>query len=225
MGGDDDGSPTHMAERLEGARIYEDPDGFSRLTAAFYRGELDRAATWRGRLDQTTNWAVVFVAAILTWSFSSPDHPHYVVLIGMFGVTAFLAMEANRYREYDIWRERVRILQEGLFADMYEPEQSPGTDWRSRISEDLRNPTFTVSFRGALTHRLRRSYLALLLILLAAWIARVTLLESEKTMRETASILGIPGEVVIAVVSIFYAAVVLLAVWSARGTRVREFDE
>jgi len=120
-------------------------------------------ATWRGRLDQTTNWAVVVVGAILTWAFSSADNPHYVILIGVFGVTAFLAMEATRYREYDIWRNRVRVLQRGLYAQMYAPDPSDDAGWQAKLGNELRDPEFEMSYREALTHRLRRSYVALLL--------------------------------------------------------------
>jgi uncharacterized membrane protein len=206
-------------------QIADDISAFTGLTSEFYRGEVDRATSWRARLDQTTNWAVVIVAAILTWAFSSPDHPHYVVLIGVFGVTAFLVMEATRYREYDVWRGRVRILQKELLADMYAPDGSGDDDWRTELSSELRNPKFTLSFREAMTHRLRRSYLALLLLLLAAWIARVALLEPDRSWRATASILGVPGEVVTGAVGTFYVVVIALTAWSAREKRVQEFQE
>ena len=103
-----------------GAQIAEELASFTSLVGELYRGEVDRTTTWRARLDQTTNWAVVFVAAILTWAFSSPDHPHFVILIGVFGVSAFLVMEATRYREYDVWRGRVRTLQTELMAEARE---------------------------------------------------------------------------------------------------------
>ncbi|WP_255196164.1 DUF2270 domain-containing protein [Halorarius litoreus] len=221
------------ADSPPSASARDDDPSFSTLTAAFYRGEIERAAVWRGRLDQTTNWAVVFVAAILTWAFTSADHPHYVVLIGIFGVTAFLVMEATRYREYDIWRRRVRVLQQDLFAELYDSEQAAtraaahgdASHWRRQIAASLREPSFDVSFQQALTHRLRRVYLALLYILLAAWLARIALLQPRIPWRETASILGVSGEVVGLVVGGFYAAVTLLTMWSATGERVREFDD
>lgn len=205
--------------------IPEDESSVASLTGDFYRGELERTASWRGRLDQTTNWAVVVVAAILTWAFSSSSNPHYVILIGVFGVSAFLGMEAVRYREYDIWRNRVRILQSDLFAQMYSPDSSLDSDWQTKLGTGLRDPEFQMTFREALTHRLRRSYLPLLLLLLAAWIARITVFEPSEPWRQTASILVIPGEIITAVVAVFYVVLVLVAAWSARGGRVREFQE
>lgn len=198
---------------------------FSSLTGDFYRGEVDRTTSWRKRLDQTTNWAVVVVAAILTWAFSSPDHPHFVILIGVFGVSAFLFMEANRYREYDVWRARVRTLQAELFANMYDPESPGDPAWLTRFSEDLRNPSFSISYREALAHRLRRSYIALLLILLAAWITRITLLEPQERWQTTASIFGLSGGAVAGLVGAYYLLLIGITVWSARRDRVREFQE
>ena len=221
---DSEATKAKFDSRMDGG-IPEKETSVAGLTGEFYRGEVDRMATWRGRLDQTTNWAVVVVAAILTWAFTSPDNPHYVILIGVFGVTAFLVMEAVRYREYDIWRNRVRLLQTGLYAEMYSPDRSSDSDWQTELGDELRDPEFEMSLRAALTHRLRRSYLALLLLLLAAWIARVTVFEASETWQQTASILTIPGELVGIAVAGFYVGVVALAVWSAREGRVREFQE
>ena len=220
-----DSSRTSEPETDDGRPTLDEQEAFANLTGDCYRGELERTASWRGRLDQTTNWAVVVVAAILTWAFTSADNPHYVILIGVFGVTAFLVMEANRYREYDVWRNRVRVLQTGLYAEMYSRSSDSGSDWRTVLADDLRDPTFGVTFREALTHRLRRSYLALLLLLLAAWIARVTAFETSESWTDTASILGISGTIVAAVVGLFYAVVVLVAAVSLRGSTVQEFAE
>lgn len=216
--------PAPDSQRTSG-RHDADSSVFVQLIATFYRGEVDRTTSWRTRLDQTTNWAVVVVAAILTWAFSSSENPHYVVLIGVFGVTAFLIMETHRYREYDIWRRRVRTLQKELFAETLAPRRPSHTDWRTKLAGDLRNPAFGLSFYQAFTHRLRRSYLGLLLILLAAWLLRIVLLEPDEPWQTTAAIMGIPGEVIVAIVGGYYLVIVTLAVWSALGTRVREFQQ
>jgi uncharacterized membrane protein len=142
----------------------------------------------------------------------------------MLGVTAFLVMEANRYREYDIWRNRVRVLQEELLASAFDPEIDEDADWPVQIAADLRNPTFSMSRWNALAHRLRRSYLALQLVMLSAWIARITVFEASEPWQETASILTIRGEIVVAVIGTFYAILLLITVVSARGCTVREFE-
>lgn len=182
------------------ARIAEDHATFTDLLGDFYRGETDRMTAWRSRLDQTTNWAVVLVAAILTWAFSSSDHPHYVILIGIFGVSAFLVMEANRYREYDIWRNRVRTLQETLLAEVFAPEGDADAEWLGRLGGELRHPSFQLSFSQSLTHRLRRTYLALLFVLLAAWVARVTLFDPDRTWQASAGLPGVDGSLIVVLV-------------------------
>jgi uncharacterized membrane protein len=225
MSEDERGVAERGEQRNVGGRIAEDLPTLTSIAGDYYRGEVDRAATWRGRLDQTTNWAVVVVAAILTWAFSGQGRPHYVVLIGILAVTGFLLMEANRYREYDVWRGRIRTMQSDLIAEAFDPEDAKNADWRTPIGDELRNPEFNISFRHALNHRLRRSYLPLLVILLVAWVARVTVYAPQEPWRQTASILVVPGELVGAVVAVCYVVLVVLTAWSARGSRIREFQE
>jgi uncharacterized membrane protein len=121
-------------DRLEPA----DSDTALQVIGNFYRGEVDRMTVWRSRLDQTTNWAVVFMAATLTFGFSSTDNPHYVLLLGALGVLAFLTIESQRYQEYDAWRNRVRLMQRNLLADTTDPGQSIDEDWREQVGADLR---------------------------------------------------------------------------------------
>jgi len=220
---DDERSDGGVGDELQ-VEIDDEIVDHAGLAGEFYRGEIDRTSTWRARLDQTTNWAVVVVAAILTWAFTSANNPHFVILIGMFGVSAFLVMEATRYREYDVWRNRVRLLQSGLYAELFSG-RTDAPDWREQIGDQLLQPEFNISFREALTHRLRRSYLALLLLLLAAWFARITVFLPDQDWRQTASIFVIPGEGVVGVVAVFYAVVIAVAAYSAREKRVREFEE
>jgi len=222
MPDDDDPASGADGESI-GSRVADDPSTFTTATTGFYRGEVDRATTWRSRLDQTTNWAVVVVAAVLTWSFSSESRPHYVVLIDVFAVTAFLLMEANRYREYDVWRDRVRAVQTGLMAEMFESAGAPD-DWTADLGDELRNPSFDMSYWHAVNHRLRRSYFALLSVLVVAWVARVTVYTADEPWRQSAEILFVPGEAVAGAVAVFYVALVVVAVWSVRGDRTREFQ-
>lgn len=221
---EDDRETKNRGDSGRSKRIASDHSTFTQLATDFYRGEVDRATTWRARLDQTTNWAVVVVAAVLTWAFSGENRPHYVILIGTFAVTAFLLMEANRYREYDVWRDRVRTVQSDLMAEAFAPSEKPDDNWRAELGEQLRNPTLQISFWEAMNHRLRRSYLALLTVLIIAWIARITVYTSDESWRQTARILFIPGEVVIGVVGLFYAFLVVVTAWSAREERTEEFQ-
>lgn len=213
------------SERDLVSRLGEDPATVGSMIGHLYRGEVTRATEWRKRLDQTTNWAVILVAAILTWAFSSRDNPHYVILIGMLGVTAFLLIEAHRFQEYDIWRTRVRLLQEHVFGSLLVQERVSGGDWQTQLGESLRSPRITVPIWRAIGHRLRRIYLALLAILGAAWTARITVFQPEESWRQTASLPGLSGEIVVAIVVAFYVVVVVAEILSVRGGEIREVEE
>src|SRR5688572_26726756 len=118
-------SPAGMMRRMS-------PAEFNTAMIHFYRGEVQRSNTWRNRLDTTTNWAVITAGATLSFVFSSPNNPHFVIPINSILVAIFLLMEARRYRYYEIWSSRVRILETGYFAHLLAPENQPNDEaWRS----------------------------------------------------------------------------------------------
>ena len=223
----DEFDPTSPEEREIGREMVDQSTGLGSVMAHFYRGEMDRVTTWRQRLDQTTTWAVTVMAAILTWAFSSPDNPHYLLLIGIVVVTAFLGIEARRYRDYDLFRSRVRMLQENLFATALDPSQDvEHQDWRAELSEDFRVPTLKVSFQEALANRLRRVYLALLGVLLAAWIFRITAFTpAGQPWLGAAGIAYIPGTAVVVIVGAFYVVLGGVAFWPRERHAKGEFRE
>lgn len=159
MSGSEPFDPTGESERHIGRGMFEEGMGPGSSMAHLYRGEVHRMTFWRERLDRTTNWAVTIMAAILTWTFTS-DNPHYILLVGMVMLTVFLVIEARRYRGYDLWRSRVRLLQANVFANALDPSQEiDDPHWRRELSEDYRTPRIKISFEEALAHRLRRIYL------------------------------------------------------------------
>jgi len=156
----DEFDPTAPDQREIGREMVGDSTGLGSVMAHAYRGEIDRMGTWRQRLDETTKWAVTLMAAILTWAFSSTDNPHYLLLVGIVVVTIFLGIEARRYRDYDVFRSRARVIQENLLANALDPSQGiESHDWRAELSRDYRRPTLKVSLYEALANRLRRVYL------------------------------------------------------------------
>ncbi|AHG01516.1 hypothetical protein HALLA_03745 (plasmid) [Halostagnicola larsenii XH-48] len=206
--------------------MVEDSTGLGSVMAHAYRGEIDRVGTWRQRLDETTTWAVTLMAAILTWAFSSADNPHYILLIGIVVVTIFLGIEARRYRDYDVFRSRARVIQENLFANALDPSQGTEShDWRAELSRDYRKPTLKVSVYEALANRLRRVYLALLSVLLGAWVFRITAFAPRQDWLTTAGIARFPGIAVIAVVGVFYVALLGVTFWPRERHAKGEFRE
>ncbi|PCR90403.1 hypothetical protein CP557_07560 [Natrinema ejinorense] len=88
-----------------------------------------------------------------------------------------------------------------------------------------RGSTLKVTFGEALVNRLRRVYLALLGVLLAAWIFRITAFAPRQDWLATAAVANIPVVVVVGVVTTFFIAVLGLALWPRERYAKREFRE
>ncbi|AQL44593.1 hypothetical protein BV210_17150 [Halorientalis sp. IM1011] len=195
--------------------------GPSGAMAHLYRGEIHRMKLWRERLDKTTNWAVLLIAAVLTWAFSSEANPHYVILVGHAAVVMFLFIEARRYRAYDLWRSRVRKLQEHVWAVGLDPNiDLEESDWREELAADYRRPKLKISTEEAIAHRLRRVYFPLFTVLNGAWLLRVTAFAGTD-WPASAAVGTIPGTLVTAVVAVLYVGALVICcrprTWHTRG--------
>lgn len=190
------------------------PEDFGISLGDMYRGEVQKANTWRTRLDRTTNWAVVMAAAVLTWVFSSPDHSHVVLLLAAVLILMFSVIEARRYRYFDVWRSRVRIMEEHLLERMVDPERDDEEDsrWRDALAKDLERPTFKISFMEAWARRMRRIYVWILTFLVAAWILKIIVHPEPSTdlagIVSSAGFAGIWGGWLIALVFVLYLVLV-----------------
>lgn len=223
---DDEFDPTAREEREIGREMVDESTGLGSVMAHAYRGEMSRVTMWRGRLDQTTTWAVTVIAALLTWAFSAADNPHYLLLIGVVVVAVFVGVEARRYRDYDVYRSRVRLLQQNLLANALDPSRGVELrDWRRELGEDYRRPALKVSLGEALANRLRRVYLPLFGILLAAWVFRITAFAPQRDWITAAGVGAIPGSAVVGTVALFYAGVTAVALWPRERRAKGEFRE
>jgi uncharacterized membrane protein len=187
---------------------------FNTAMVHFHRAEIQRSNTWRNRLDTTTNWAVLTAGATLSFAFTAPNNPHFVILINTILVAFFLTMEARRYRYYEIWASRVRVIETGFFAQMLKPS-SPNDEWADHLAQDLRTPHFTISLWEAMGRRLRRNYLWIFILLAASWNLKVYLHPFPATSLDVfvsrAAVGVIPGDVVFLVGIIFNVGVVVFA--------------
>lgn len=209
--------PEAPDEREVAARAAGDRSDFLTLMANMYRGELGRTTAWRTRIDRTTNWAIVVTATLLTWAFSTDTRPHYVLLVGIVMVTVFLGIEARRYRVYDIWRSRIRLLEENVFANALKPAGAEQADWRELLGEDLREPTVKTPAIEAISRRLRRVYFPLISVLVGAWIVRLTVFPTDPTGFIARAAIGeVSGAVVVGGVGLFYFAVVAVTFWPGK---------
>jgi uncharacterized membrane protein len=105
------------------------------LIAHYYRAEMARMSGWRDRIDRTTNWAITVAGAMLSVSLSTPTSHHGVLLFAMILVLLFLVIEARRYRFFDVYRARVRLLERQYFAPMFAPAGERDTGWMRALSE------------------------------------------------------------------------------------------
>jgi len=197
------------------------PAEFNTAMIHFYRGEVQRSNTWRNRLDTTTNWAVITAGATLSFVFSSPNNPHFVIPINSILVAIFLLMEARRYRYYEIWSSRVRILETGYFAPLLMPESRPADEsWAEHLAADLTTPHFTITEWEAVGRRLRRNYLWIFALLALSWNLKVYLsplpARDFDAFIDRATVGIVPGWIVFVVGIVFNAAVFIFAIGTLR---------
>lgn len=207
-------SPTSLMRRLS-------PSEFNTAMIHFYRGEVQRSNTWRNRLDTTTNWAVITAGATLSFVFSSPNNPHFVIPINSILVVIFLLMEARRYRYYEIWSSRVRILETGYFANLLTPENRPEDEaWAEHLAADLITPHFTITEWEAVGRRLRRNYLWIFALLALSWNLKVYLsplpARDFDAFIERAMVGVVPGWIVFVIGVVFNAAIFVFAIGTVR---------
>jgi uncharacterized membrane protein len=189
------------------------PGDFTTAMVHFFRAEISRANIWRQRLDTTTNWAVVSTAAAISLAFGDPIATPIVILLNILLVTMFLAIEARRYRYYELWSSRVRLMETDFYAAMLVPPFRPDPDWAESLAESLLQPHFSVSMWEAVGRRLRRNYIWLYTILGLAWFAKLYLQPNVAAtwgeLLGRAAIGPISGSVIL-VFSIAYLGTVLL---------------
>lgn len=187
---------------------------FTTAMVHFFRAEISRANIWRQRLDATTNWAVITTGAAITLAFNPGGH-HGVIILNALLITIFLFIEARRYRYYELWSYRVRLIETDFYAAMLVPPFHPAPDWAESLAENLLHPDFPISMWEAIGRRLRRNYLWIYLILGVSWVTKVAIYpftaHSIKDLFLRVSIGSLPGEVVFSLGVVFYTAILLLA--------------
>lgn len=181
-----------------------------------FRAEVQRANVWRQRLDTTTNWAVVATGAALSVSFSQPNVHHGVIILNTLLVTWFLFIEARRYRYYELWSYRVRLMETDFYAAMLVPPFHPSPEWAESLAENLLSPSFPISMWEAFGRRLRRNYLWIYLILAVSWFGKNFLFPQPATSISEFVLRGavgpIPGSVMITLGIIYHVFLVTIAI-------------
>ena len=156
-------------------RSLYDP-GYVNAMSHFYRGELGRIMVWRQRLDMTTNWAITSSTAIITIAFSTRGVPHIIFFFNLAIVAVLLWIEARRYRFYDAFRARVRMLEAHFLVPMVmENRELLQGEWKKLVCEDLILPSFKITKLEAIGRRMKRNYMFIFILILIAWLTKIFL--------------------------------------------------
>lgn len=186
---------------------------FTTAMVHLFRAEVQRANAWRQRLDTTTNWAVVTTGAVISFAFTQGESSHLVILLNLILVTVFLVIEARRYRYYELWSYRVRLMETDFFAAMLVPPFHPSAEWSESLAESLLHPQFPISESEALGRRLRRNYLWIYTIIGLSWVAKVGLFPQQAATWEIfikrAAVGSIGGEWIAPLVAAFFGVLLL----------------
>lgn len=198
------------------------PAEFATAMVHFYRGEITRANVWRQRLDATFNWAVLATGTTLSFAYGNVAAPHVVILINSLLITVFLFIEARRYRYYEVWSSRVRVIETDYLAPLLSPKVravTPRDAWSEHLAEDLLRPHFTVGLWEAVGRRLRRNYIWVFMLLALSWVIKIAIhpvpVSSVDEFVHRAALGSLSGVIVLAIVAIFNGLVFAIAFLTA----------
>jgi uncharacterized membrane protein len=184
--------------------------------AHLYRGEVYRSTVWRTRLDSSTNWAVVTTGIALSATYSNAEaSPLPMVLVGLL-VSVFLLFEARRYRYFNVWRARARLLETDFYAPMLRGQGVKlDAGWTDLLAKDYVAPRYHISFTRAIGRRLRRTYGWIFAIQAIAYYGKLAIhptpLATLADLWERAAIGPIPGGAVVAAGVLFHGGWALFA--------------
>jgi len=192
--------------------------------AHLYRGEMYRSKIWRTRLDATTNWAVVTTGIAMSVTFASADSSPLPLVLVSFLVCVFLIFEGRRYRYFDIWRTRVRIMEVSFFGPLLRG-RGVRTDsrWNEVLADDYTGLYFHIGYLEAIGRRLRRNYCWIFAVQIVSYWGKIlihpTPLVTLDQLFARTSIGPVPGQVVLAAGAIFYLTLFALGTLTLRGQR------
>jgi uncharacterized membrane protein len=199
------------------------PSEFTTAMVHYYRAEIQRSNTWRMRLDNTTNWAVVTTSAAVSFALSSPANHHGVLILNSLLIAIFLWIEARRYRYYELWALRTRLIETDFFGAMLVPPFAPHPEWAENLAESLLTPEFPISIWEAIGRRFRRNYIWIFVVLEIVWALKVYLHPvpvANWAEFVTRSALGpVPGSIIIAAGLLFNGTLVLFGLLTAGLTQ------
>ncbi len=199
------------------------PSEFNTAMVHFYRAEIQRSNVWRSRLDATTNWAVITTGTAISFSLTNPNNHYGVIILNSLLILFFLWIEARRYRYYELWSLRTRLLETDFFAAMLVPPFAPSSEWAESLAQTLLQPEYPIGMLEAVGRRLRRNYLFIFIVLGFASALKAFLHPEQATSwAEFISRFALgqfSGESMLIVGFVFNGALALLALLTVRLTQ------
>lgn len=192
--------------------------------AHLYRGEMYRSKMWRNRLDATTNWAVVTTGIALSVTFARAEASVLPVVLVSLLVAVFLIFEARRYRFFDVWRTRVRVMETSFYGPILRG-QGLRTDnrWHEVLAEDYTGVYFHISLIEAIGRRLRRNYSWIFGVQVISYWGKVSIhptpIDSLDQLWLRTAVGPVEGQTVLMIGSIFYLGLIALGVLTLHGQR------
>jgi uncharacterized membrane protein len=156
-----------------------------------------------------------------------------LILVSLL-VCVFLGIEARRYRYFDIWRTRVRLLEKCFYGPILRREGvRVENGWNVALANDYDNLRFHITFREAFGRRLRRNYVWVFAVQGLSYLAKIlihpTAISSLDELWLRAAVGPVSGQVVLLTGLFFHAGMVVLAIataWSQHAAgRVTDQDE
>lgn len=192
------------------------------MLAHLYRGEMYRSKVWRTRLDATTNWAVATTGIALSVAFSSPANSALPLVLVALMALVFLAIEGRRYRYFDIWRTRVRLMEQSIYVPLLRLEGvRVDNGWNELLARDYERLRFHISLWEAMGRRLRRNYSFLFAVQAVSYFAKIcihpTPITSFPDLWAHASIGPVPGQAVLIFGLLFHLGLIAFALLTLRG--------
>jgi uncharacterized membrane protein len=209
---------------------YSFPKDYAATMVHFYRGELGRMMVWRQRFDTTTHWAIIGLTGIVSFAWNHVNSSNFLFILANFIVYLLLTIEARRYRFYDAYRARVRMLESHfIFPVVTLSSKRLEGNWRRQMGEDLILPSYKISFLEALSRRFRRNYVWIYLILIGAWMVHALEIRKADSLETfTAEICAnqpLPEYVFLSLIGIFYGYLVFLYLFGHyKRTALGEFQ-
>jgi len=146
-----------------------------------------------------------------------------LILLGLL-VTVFLLFEARRYRYFNVWRARCRLIETDVYVPMLRGEGvKMDGKWNTLLAGDYAQPHFHISFTRSIGRRLRKNYAYILAVQGIAYCGKLAIHPADASsfaeFVDRAAVGPLPGWSVLLAGVIFHGIWVAIAVTTLQVER------